>query len=41
MDMQEYLELKSTSVVNYLKEILELELIEKIRESRNISYKIK
>lgn len=40
-EIQEYLELKSTSVVNYLKEMLELELIEKIREGRNISYKIK
>ena len=40
-DIQEHLELKSTSVVNYLKEMLELELIEKIREGRNISYKIK
>ena len=40
-EIQEHLELKSTSVVNYLKEMLELELIEKIREGRNISYKIK
>lgn len=40
-DIQEHLELKSTSVVNYLKEMLELELIEKIREGRNISYRIK
>ncbi|WP_270750124.1 ATP-binding protein [Fusobacterium hominis] len=40
-DIQEHLELKSTSVVNYLKEMLELELIEKIRDGRNISYKIK
>ncbi|MCI7666062.1 MAG: hypothetical protein MSS45_07945 [Fusobacterium mortiferum] len=40
-DIQEHLELKSTSVVNYLKEMLELELIEKIREGRNISYIIK
>lgn len=40
-EIQEHLELKSTSVVNYLKEMLELELIEKIRDSRNISYKIK
>lgn len=40
-NIQEHLELKSTSVVNYLKEMLELELIEKIREGRNISYKIK
>lgn len=40
-DIQKYLELKSTSVVNYLKEMLKLELIEKIREGRNISYKIK
>ena len=40
-DIQEHLELKSTSVVNYLKEMLELELIEKIREGRNINYKIK
>lgn len=39
-DIQEHLELKSTSVVNYLKEMLELELIEKIREGRNISYRI-
>lgn len=31
-DIQEHLELKSTNVVNYLKEMLELELIEKIRE---------
>ena len=40
-EIQEHLELKSTSVVNYLKEMLEVELIEKIREGRNISYKIK
>ena len=40
-EIQEHLELKSTSVVNYLKEMLELELIEKIREGRNISYRIK
>lgn len=40
-EIQEHLELKSTSVVNYLKEMLELELIEKIRDGRNISYKIK
>lgn len=40
-EIQEHLDLKSTSVVNYLKEMLELELIEKIREGRNISYKIK
>lgn len=40
-EIQEHLNLKSTSVVNYLKEMLELELIEKIREGRNISYKIK
>ena len=40
-DIQEHLELKSTSVVNYLKEMLDLKLIEKIREGRNISYKIK
>ena len=40
-EIQKYLELKSTSVVNYLKEMLELELIEKIRDGRNISYKIK
>ena len=40
-DIQEHLELKSTSIVNYLKEMLELELIEKIREGRSISYKIK
>ena len=40
-EIQEHLELKSTSVVNYLKEMLDLELIEKIREGRNISYKIK
>ena len=40
-DIQEHLELKSTSVVNYLKEMLDLELIEKIRDGRNISYKIK
>ena len=40
-DIQEHLELKSISVVNYLKEMLELELIEKIREGRNISYRIK
>ena len=40
-EIQEHLGLKSTSVVNYLKEMLELELIEKIREGRNISYKIK
>ena len=40
-EIQKYLELKSTSVVNYLKEMLEQELIEKIREGRNISYKIK
>ena len=40
-DIQEHLELKSTSVVNYLKEMLDLELIEKIRDGRNISYRIK
>lgn len=40
-EIQEHLELKSTSVVNCLKEMLELELIEKIREGRSISYKIK
>ena len=40
-DIQEHLELKSTSIVNYLKEMLDLELIEKIREGRSISYKIK
>lgn len=40
-EIQKHLELKSTSVVNYLKEMLELELIEKIRDGRNISYKIK
>lgn len=40
-EIQEHLELKSTSVVNYLKEMLDLELIEKIRDGRNISYKIK
>lgn len=40
-EIQEHLNLKSTSVVNYLKEMLELELIEKIREGRSISYKIK
>lgn len=40
-EIQEQLDLKSTSVVNYLKEMLDLELIEKIREGRNISYKIK
>ena len=40
-DIQEHLELKSTSIVNYLKEMLELELIEKIRKGRSISYKIK
>lgn len=40
-EIQEYLNLKNTSVVNYLKEMLELELIEKIRDGRNISYKIK
>ena len=40
-EIQEHLELKSKSVVNYLKEMLELELIEKIREGRNISYRIK
>ena len=40
-EIQKHLELKSTSVVNYLKEMLELELIEKIREGRNISYRIK
>lgn len=40
-EIQEHLELKSTSVVNYLKKMLEVELIEKIREGRNISYKIK
>ena len=40
-EIQEHLELKNTSVVNYLKEMLELELIEKIRDGRNISYKIK
>ena len=40
-DIQEHLELKSTSVVNYLKEMLELELIEKIREGRNIRYRKK
>ncbi|WP_304206866.1 ATP-binding protein [Fusobacterium perfoetens] len=40
-EIQEHLELKNTSVVNYLKEMLDLELIEKIREGRNISYRIK
>ena len=40
-EIQEHLDLKSTSVVNYLKEMLDLELIEKIRDGRNISYKIK
>ena len=40
-EIQKHLELKSTSVVNYLKEMLELELIEKMRDGRNISYKIK
>ncbi|MCI7188635.1 MAG: winged helix-turn-helix transcriptional regulator [Fusobacterium mortiferum] len=40
-EIQEHLNLKSTSVVNYLKEMSELELIEKIREGRSISYKIK
>ena len=40
-EIQEHLELKSTSVVNYLKEMLELELIEKIRDGRNISYRVK
>lgn len=40
-NIQVHLELKSTSVVNYLKEMLELELIEKVREGRNLSYKIK
>ena len=40
-EIQKHLKLKSTSVVNYLKEMLELELIEKIRDGRNISYKIK
>ena len=40
-EIQEHLKLKNTSVVNYLKEMLELELIEKIREGRNISYRIK
>lgn len=38
-DIQKRLELKSTSVVNYFKEMLEL--VEKIREGRNISYRIK
>lgn len=38
-EIQEYLKLKSTCVVNYLKEMLEL--IEKIREGKNISYRIK
>ena len=40
-DIQEYLKLKSTSIVNYLKEMLELKLIEKIREGRKINYRIK
>lgn len=40
-EIQEYLNLKNTSVVNYLKEMLDQELIEKIRDGRNISYKIK
>lgn len=40
-ERQEHLELKSTSVVNYLKEMLDLRLIEKIRNGRNISYRIK
>lgn len=40
-EIQEHLDLKSTSIVNYLKEMLELELIEKIRYGRNISYRIK
>lgn len=40
-EIQTYLKVKNTTVVNYLKEMLELGLIEKIRNGRNISYKIK
>lgn len=40
-EIQQHLKLKSTSVVNYLKELLKLEFIEKIREGRNINYRIK
>lgn len=40
-DIQKYLNIKSTTTINSLKEMLELGLIEKIRKGRSISYMIK
>lgn len=40
-DIQKYMNIKSTTTINYLKKMLELELIEKIRNGRNISYRVK
>ena len=37
--IQNYLGVRSTSVINYLKEMQELGLIKKVKNGRNVSYR--